>query len=219
MGGSNRWLAGQPVIALDDDRSRKRRAGSQLDEASSCMRRVACSFGPRDRERHPVSSSTPIRRWWCSSFAFYAPASEFRTTRARLTCNLFADHASRQHEIEEFWLDRLGLPRSSLRRSTVSRYSNQQEEGRSNFHTARAACTCTTPSSFTGAIQEYGGFEREDGSCNRVTVRRGRDPPLRWRRELSAFGRPRSLRCSGSRSGSSCCSRCRGSRARSSPGF
>jgi hypothetical protein len=27
---------------------------------------------------------------------------------------LFADHASRQVEVEQFWLDAVGLPRSSL---------------------------------------------------------------------------------------------------------
>ncbi len=36
----------------------------------------------------------------------------------RITCNLFADHADRQHEIEQFWLDTLELPRSSLCRSS-----------------------------------------------------------------------------------------------------
>lgn len=29
----------------------------------------------------------------------------------RVDCNLFADHLERQQEIEQFWLDLLGLPR------------------------------------------------------------------------------------------------------------
>jgi hypothetical protein len=41
----------------------------------------------------------------------------------RVTCNLFADHVVRQTEIEQFWLDTLGLPRSSLCRSIVNVYS------------------------------------------------------------------------------------------------
>jgi hypothetical protein len=41
----------------------------------------------------------------------------------RIYCNLFADHVSRQREIEHFWLDLLGLPETSLRKSVVNNYS------------------------------------------------------------------------------------------------
>ena len=44
--------------------------------------------------------------------------------RIAVTCNLFADHAERQIEIEQFWLDVLQLPRSRLCRSTVNTYSS-----------------------------------------------------------------------------------------------
>ena len=86
--------------------------------------------------------------------------------KVRLTCNLFADHASRQHEIEAFWLDRLGLPRSSLRRSTVNRYSKYSEKKRRNklpYGTCRLNVYDTRlVHELYGAIQEYGGFEREE---------------------------------------------------------
>lgn len=86
--------------------------------------------------------------------------------KVRLTCNLFADHASRQHEIEEFWLDRLGLPRSSLRRSTVNRYSKYSKKKRRNklpYGTCRLNVYDTRlVHELYGAIQEYGGFEREE---------------------------------------------------------
>jgi len=39
-------------------------------------------------------------------------------SKIQVRCNLFADHVERQFEIEQFWLDTLGLPRSCLRRST-----------------------------------------------------------------------------------------------------
>jgi hypothetical protein len=40
--------------------------------------------------------------------------------RFTVACNLFADHLSRQREVEQFWLDTLGLPTSCLRKSTVN---------------------------------------------------------------------------------------------------
>jgi hypothetical protein len=40
--------------------------------------------------------------------------------RMRVTCHLFADHVSKQRDVEQFWLDVLGLPASCLRKSVVS---------------------------------------------------------------------------------------------------
>jgi transcriptional regulator with XRE-family HTH domain len=56
----------------------------------------------------------------------------------RVTCNLFPDHVERQHEIEQFWLDIVGVPETSLCRSTVNTYSKYSKKKR----------------------QEYAGFER-----------------------------------------------------------
>jgi len=41
----------------------------------------------------------------------------------RIKCHLFADHLGRQQEVEQFWLDLLGLPRSALQKSCVNCYS------------------------------------------------------------------------------------------------
>src|SRR3954447_23046785 len=43
--------------------------------------------------------------------------------KMRVYCNLFADHLDRQHEIEDFWLAELQLPRSCLRKTIVNTYS------------------------------------------------------------------------------------------------
>ena len=84
----------------------------------------------------------------------------------RVDCNLFADHAERQHEIEQFWLDTLELPPSCLRRSTVnvySKYSKKKRKGRLPYGTVRI-CVHSTEivQQIYGAIQEYGGFERPE---------------------------------------------------------
>ena len=85
--------------------------------------------------------------------------------KIRLTCNLFADHAERQSEIEDFWLDLLGLSRASLCKSTVNTYSKYSQKKRRNklpYGTCRIAVHDTgLVHELYGAIQEYGGFQRE----------------------------------------------------------
>jgi hypothetical protein len=81
-------------------------------------------------------------------------------------CNLFADHQERQREIEDFWLGLLSLTRSNLRKSTVNRYSKYSQKKRRNkltYGTCRVSVYDTQlVQHIHGAIQEYGGFEREE---------------------------------------------------------
>jgi len=85
---------------------------------------------------------------------------------AQVRCNLFADHVERQFEIEQFWLDTLGLPRSCLRRSTVNRYSKYSKKKRRNklkHGTCRLTpCDTAVVQHIYGGIQEYAGFDREE---------------------------------------------------------
>lgn len=86
--------------------------------------------------------------------------------RLRVYCNLFADHVERQREVENFWLDRLGLTRESLRASTVNTYSKYSRKLRANklphgttalvLHDTRVAQT------IYGSIQELAGFDRPE---------------------------------------------------------
>ncbi len=92
---------------------------------------------------------------------FGVPAEAFR-----LDCNLFADHVERQYEIEQFWLDALGLPQSCLRKSTVNVYSKFSQKKRQNrlpYGTVRICVHSThVVQSIYGSIQEYGGFDRPE---------------------------------------------------------
>lgn len=86
--------------------------------------------------------------------------------KMRVHCNLFADHLSRQHEIENFWLSRLRLRRAALQKSTVNVYSKYSQKKRVNklpygtcalmVHSTRIVQT------IYGSIQEYGGFDRPE---------------------------------------------------------
>ncbi len=88
------------------------------------------------------------------------------SSKVRICCNLFADHVERQREIEDFWLSRLELPRTSLRKSIVNVYSKYSQKKRVNklpygtcalmVHSSRIVQT------IYGSIQEYGGFDRPD---------------------------------------------------------
>jgi transposase-like protein len=92
---------------------------------------------------------------------FGVPDSKFR-----VACNLFADHAARQAEIEDFWLEKLQLPRSCLRRSTVNAYSRHSQKNRRNrlpYGTCRlVVCDTAVAQAIYGAIQEYAGFDRPE---------------------------------------------------------
>jgi len=82
----------------------------------------------------------------------------------RITCNLFADHRERQWEIEQYWLEVTGLPRSCLCKSTVNVYSKHSQKKRRNklpFGTCRVTVSRTrVVQSIYGSIQEYAGFDR-----------------------------------------------------------
>jgi hypothetical protein len=84
----------------------------------------------------------------------------------RVWCNLHADHARRMREVEEFWLETLGLPRSCLTKSTVNVYSRATLRKRTNmlpYGTCRLTVHATAVvQHIYGAIQEYAGFEREE---------------------------------------------------------
>jgi hypothetical protein len=86
--------------------------------------------------------------------------------KVRVTCNLFADHAERQREIEDFWLSELRLPQACLRKSTVNRYSKHSKKKRRNklpYGTCRLNVYDTRlVHEIRGVIQESGGFEREE---------------------------------------------------------
>jgi transcriptional regulator with XRE-family HTH domain len=83
----------------------------------------------------------------------------------KITCNLFADHLVEQQKIECHWLDALGLPPESLRKSVVnvySKYSKRKRVGNLPYGTCRVVVSKTwVTQTIYGAIQEIGGFTRE----------------------------------------------------------
>lgn len=84
----------------------------------------------------------------------------------RIKCHLFADHLERQQEVEQFWLDLLGLPRSALQKSCVNCYSRASKRKRVNklpFGTCNVIVNNTRIlQAIYGSIQELAGFDRPE---------------------------------------------------------
>jgi len=120
--------------------------------------------GSRHRNKVVFTNSDPAMARFFAEFIrdFFDIGIE----RFRLTCNLFADHESRQREIEDFWLSTVGLPRSSLCKSTVNRYSRYTKKKRTNklpYGTCRIAVHSTEiAQTIYGSIQELAGFDRPE---------------------------------------------------------
>jgi hypothetical protein len=119
--------------------------------------------GAKNRNQLRLTNSDPeMARLFVKFLRTYFNLDE---AAIKVTCNLFADHVERQHQIEQFWLDTLLLPRASLCQSTVNVYSKYSKKKRANkppYGTCRVVVSRTRiTQSIFGAIQEYAGFERE----------------------------------------------------------
>jgi transcriptional regulator with XRE-family HTH domain len=130
--------------------------------AIGCM--LFWAEGSKKRDSVHVSNADPeLLRLFVSFMRarFAVPDDKFR-----VWCNLFADHEERQAEIEQFWLDTLELPRSSLIKSAVNRYSGHTKKKRTNklpYGTCRVSVhDVRIAQHLYGAIQEYGRFERPE---------------------------------------------------------
>jgi transposase-like protein len=167
MGGR---IDGSRVNAMRalERRRREQAWGKEAARAGDAMHAAGCMLfwaeGSRERNAVRFTNSDPAMVAFFLNFLrrSFGIADE----KVAVTCNLFADHLERQREIEDFWLAELGLTRSNLRKSTVNRYSKYSQKKRRNklpYGTCRlSVCDTRLAQHIYGAIQEYGGFEREE---------------------------------------------------------
>jgi hypothetical protein len=166
----NRQRLGQTAWAEECRRRRRAfqdegRAAAQLGNSlhvAGCM--LYWAEGAKTRNAVRLSNSDPeVVNVFVKFLRAYF---DLEDEDIRVTCNLFADHADRQFEIEQFWLDTLGLTRTSLCKSTVNVYSRHTERKRMNklpHGTCRVAVSRTAiVQHIFGAIQEYAGFTRDE---------------------------------------------------------
>jgi hypothetical protein len=86
--------------------------------------------------------------------------------RVAASCNLFTDHAAQCAEVEAFWLEALGLPRSSLRKSIINNYSKYSQKNRRKrlpYGTCKVVVHSTRiVQTIYGSIQQLAGFQRNE---------------------------------------------------------
>jgi transposase-like protein len=118
------------------------------------------------RSRHSVLFTNSDPEMVGLFVRFLQTSFDQEVDRYRLTCNLFADHASRQKEIERFWLATARLPRTCLCKSTVNHYSPYSQKKRKNklpYGTCRIALHSTEiAQTIYGSIQELANFDRPE---------------------------------------------------------
>jgi transcriptional regulator with XRE-family HTH domain len=130
--------------------------------ASGCM--LYWAEGDKRRNTVALANSDPKL---LSFFAFFLRRHfAVREDKFRVYCNLFADHAAHQREIEDFWLATLDLSPACLRKSTVNTYSKYSEKKRTNklpYGTCKLVVHSTKiVQTIYGSIQEYAGFDRPE---------------------------------------------------------
>jgi transposase-like protein len=146
--------------AQSEGRARAQRGGTL--HVAGCM--LYWAEGSRSRNSVEFVNSDPAMM----KFFLHFLRSILRVpdTKVSLRCNLFVDHQERQRDIEDFWLESLGLPPACLRRSTVNRFSKYSKKKRQNklpYGTCRlTVCDTRIVQHIYGAIQEYAGFDREE---------------------------------------------------------
>jgi hypothetical protein len=167
MGGRIDGSRANAVIALERRREaqasgRARARRGELLHAAGCM--LFWAEGSRNRNVVEFVNSDPAMMAFFLHFlrsCYAVPDS-----KVAVTCNLFADHEAHQREIQDFWLRRLGLPRARLRKSTINSYSKYSQKKRRNklpYGTCRiTVCDTALVQNLYGAIQEYGGFDRDE---------------------------------------------------------
>ena len=120
--------------------------------------------GSKERNQLQFSNSDPVMAQFFVDFL--KTYFDLRGDEIRITCQLYADHLERQAEIEHHWLEALGLPPESLRKSVVnvySKYSKRKRIGNLPYGTCRVVVSRTRiVQTIFGAIQEYAGFDRPE---------------------------------------------------------
>jgi transposase-like protein len=165
----NGQISGRAIAAANrrGERIAYQEHGRQLARRAEPLHIAGCMLywaeGAKGRNQlHFTNSDPEMARFFVRFLLTYF---DLRPEDMRITCNLFADHEDRQHEVERFWLETLGLPDSSLRKSIVNVYSRHSKRKRTNklpYGTCRIVVSrSAVTQSIYGSIQEYAGFSRE----------------------------------------------------------
>jgi len=167
MGGRIDGSRANAVSALKKRREAQE-AGRAVAQRADFLHAAGCMLywaeGSRNRNSIHFVNSDPAMILFFARFL--RVCFEVPDERIRVRCNLFAESVEHQREVEQFWLDLLGLPHTCLCKSAVNVYSKYSKKKRRNklpYGTCRLAVHDTQlVQHINGAIQEYAGFDREE---------------------------------------------------------
>lgn len=164
----NAWLNGsaQRSAYFRDARLRYQMHGRELARRGGAFHAAGCMlyWAEGDKNVNTVGLSnfdSEVLRYFVNFLRTYFEVPDEKVV---IRCNLFADHVERQWQVEDFWLDALGLPDESLRKSIINVHSKYSKRKRTNmlpYGTCKLVVSdVRIVQSIYGSIQEYGGFER-----------------------------------------------------------
>jgi transcriptional regulator with XRE-family HTH domain len=165
----NRQRSGWLVVAARRRAARVRaqEQGRALARRGDTLHVAGCMLywaeGSKMRNSLQFCNSDPeMIRFFVRFLRAYFPLSD---EQIRVTCYLYPDHAWQQRQVEQYWLDVLGLGRSSLCRSVVNRIS-RSSQGKRIRTLPNGMCRVVVNrtdvvQSVWGSIQEYAGFRRD----------------------------------------------------------
>ena len=134
------------------------RAGDPLHQAG-CM--LYWAEGSKDRNVVKLTNSDArLMRFFCR---FLTCSLRIDPAALRVSINVYTNNGLTIGEIEDHWLDTLGLPRSCLRKHRLN-HTPTSSSGRARGRLPYGVCRLSVSSTravqhIYGAIQEYGGFE------------------------------------------------------------
>jgi transcriptional regulator with XRE-family HTH domain len=141
--------------------------GRELAKLGDPLHQAGCMLywaeGARSRNQVAFTNSDPdmVVRF----LEFLRRCYDVTDNKIALRVNVHLGNGLALAEIERWWLDRLGVPASCLRRATVNRVSRASQRKRRTliYGTVRLAVSSTfIVQSIYGAIQAYAGVERPE---------------------------------------------------------
>ena len=127
-----RGLAGMRPRSIEETgRPRRQQAGRERARETPSIRPAACSTGPRG----PRAQRSRLRQLRSADGPLLHPvphASPSGSTAPELSCilNVYLGNGMAIEEIEDHWLEKLGLPRSSLRKHILNHYPTSSSGGK-----------------------------------------------------------------------------------------
>jgi len=163
----NQQLRGQEQRrrSAAEDRIRAQETGRRMARANRGLHRSGCVlyWAEGSKTRNTIRFTNSDADMVAYFLRFLRECYEIDDSRISLTVNCFLNNGLSLDEIEGWWVERLGLPMSCLRKATVSRASRLSRFRRNTlpYGTARISVYSTfVVQSIYGAIQEYVGMSR-----------------------------------------------------------